>query len=61
MLEIVFFMGKKQHSMNLATYESFQSNIKNIRNFAEKRPEIMKAQIQQEFNLSDSYMQEVFG
>ncbi|MBR0025619.1 MAG: lamin tail domain-containing protein, partial [Clostridia bacterium] len=55
------FMGEKQHSMNIASYEGFERQIDSIRNFANKRPEVMKKQIQEEFGLSDSYMQEVFG
>ena len=32
-----------------------------MREFASGRPESLKQQIQKEFGLSDSYMQEVFG
>jgi hypothetical protein len=55
------FMGASQPSENLGTYNSFISQIDYLRKFANERPAIMKAQIQKEFKLTDSYMSEVFG
>ncbi len=55
------WMGVKQPGINVSSYDKFQSQIAIIREFAEKRPAAIKAQIQAEFGLSDSYMREVFG
>lgn len=46
---------------NVASYDGWIRNIEKIRNFAVKRPEIVKQHLQSELNLSDSYMKEVFG
>ena len=43
------------------TYEGFIKQVQIMREFASGRPESLKQQIQKEFGLSDSYMQEVFG
>lgn len=55
------FMGVKQPATNLGTYEGFQSEISKLRDFAQKRPEELKRQLQSNLGLSDSYMKEVFG
>lgn len=55
------FMGVKQPNTNLGTYEGFQSEISKLRDFAQKRPEELKRQLQSNLGLSDSYMKEVFG
>ncbi len=55
------FMGMPQPQQNLGSYNSFQSNIAYLKEFNEKRPAIIKAQLQQELGLSDAYMQEVFS
>lgn len=46
---------------NSASYEGFQSHVARLRRFAAARPTTMKRFIQEEFNLSDEYMKEVFG
>lgn len=55
------FMGVKQPNTNLGTYEGFQSEIIKLKDFAQKRPEELKRQLQSNLGLSDSYMKEVFG
>lgn len=55
------FMGVKQPATNLGTYEGFQSEISKLKDFAQKRPEEIKRQLQSNLGLSDSYMKEVFG
>ena len=55
------FMGEKQPAENLGTYDSFQREIESLKTFAKERPAALRSQIQKEFGLSDSYMQEVFG
>jgi hypothetical protein len=55
------FMGVNQVSMNVSNYDKFLSEIQKIRTFAEKRPDVIKQQLQAAFSLSDSYMSEVFG
>lgn len=55
------FMGVKQPNTNLGTYEGFQSEISKLRDFAQRRPEELKRQLQSNLGLSDSYMKEVFG
>lgn len=55
------FMGVKQPNTNLGTYEGFQSEISKLKDFAQKRPEEIKRQLQSKLGLSDSYMKEVFG
>lgn len=55
------FMGVKQPNTNLGTYEGFQSEISKLKDFAQKRPEELKRQLQSNLGLSDSYMKEVFG
>lgn len=55
------FMGVKQPNTNLGTYEGFQSEISKLKEFAQKRPEELKRQLQSNLGLSDSYMKEVFG
>ena len=55
------FMGVKQPSTNLGTYEGFQSEISKLKDFAQRRPEELKRQLQSNLGLSDSYMKEVFG
>lgn len=55
------FMGVKQPNTNLGTYEGFQSEISKLRDFAQRRPEEIKRQLQSNLGLSDSYMKEVFG
>lgn len=55
------FMGVKQPATNLGTYEGFQSEISKLKEFAQKRPEELKRQLQSNLGLSDSYMKEVFG
>ena len=55
------FMGVKQPNTNLGTYEGFQSEISKLKDFAQKRPEEIKRQLQSNLGLSDSYMKEVFG
>lgn len=55
------FMGVKQLDENLGDYEKFQSEIERVRKFCAGRNASIKAQLQKEFSLSDSYMQEVFG
>ena len=51
----------KQPNTNLVTYEGFQSEISKLKDFAQKRPEEIKRQLQSNLGLSDSYMKEVFG
>ena len=55
------FMGVKQPNTNLGTYEGFQSEISKLKEFAQKRPEELKRQLQSNLGLSDTYMKEVFG
>ena len=55
------FMGVKQPNTNLGTYEGFQSEISKLKDFAQRRPEDLKRQLQSNLGLSDSYMKEVFG
>ena len=55
------FMGVKQHGEVLGSYDGFLRHVENMRYFAENRPASIKKQLQAEFGLSDSYMQEVFG
>ena len=55
------FMGVKQPATNLGSYEGFQSEISKLKEFAQKRPEELKRQLQSNLGLSDSYMKEVFG
>ncbi|MBQ2661234.1 MAG: lamin tail domain-containing protein [Clostridia bacterium] len=46
---------------NVASYSGWLRNVEKIRNFAKERPAIVKKHLQQELNLSDSYMKEVFS
>ena len=55
------FMGVKQPATNLGSYEGFQSEISKLKDFAQRRPEELKRQLQSNLGLSDSYMKEVFG
>lgn len=55
------FMGMPQPKENMGSYKSFQTNIAYLKEFNEKRPAIIKAQLQKELGLSDAYMQEVFS
>lgn len=55
------FMGVKQPNTNLGSYEGFQSEISKLKDFAQRRPEELKRQLQSNLGLSDSYMKEVFG
>jgi len=55
------FRGVILRDISQGSYEGFQRHVSIVREFAEKRPSIIKAQLQKEFNLSDAYMQEVFG
>lgn len=55
------FMGVRQPRTNLGSYEGFQSEISKLKDFAQKRPEEIKRQLQSNLGLSDSYMKEVFG
>ena len=55
------FMGVRQPRTNLGSYEGFQSEISKLKEFAQKRPEEIKRQLQSNLGLSDSYMKEVFG
>ena len=55
------FMGMTQHSEVRGTYEGFLRQVEIMRDFAAGRPDSLKKQLQTEFGLSDSYMQEVFG
>lgn len=55
------FMGVKQPATNLGSYEGFQSEISKLKDFAQKRPDELKRQLQSNLGLSDSYMKEVFG
>lgn len=55
------FMGRTQVKENLASYNTFKTHIQKIRTFAEKRPDVIKQELQSMFNLSDAYMSEVFG
>ncbi len=54
------FMGMPQPAENSGSYNSFQTNVAYLKEFNEKRPGVIKAQLQQELGLSDAYMQEVF-
>lgn len=54
------FMGMKQRNEVLGDYDKFTREIQKIRTFANDRPASIKAQLKQEFNLSDSFMREVF-
>lgn len=54
------FMGMPNDA-NTATYQGWLRNVEKIRNFAVERPAIVKKHLQQELNLSDEYMKEVFG
>lgn len=54
-------LGHPVDSDNISSYQTFQSYIKRTRDFAQKRPEIVKNMFKTEFNLSDDYMKEVFG
>ncbi len=55
------FMGVKQNSQVLGTYEGFEREIARIKDFAQKRPDEIKKQLKSVLGLSDSYMAEVFG
>jgi len=55
------FMGRTQVKENLASYDTFKTHIQKIRTFAEKRPDVIKQELQSVFDLSDAYMSEVFG
>ena len=55
------FMGVKQPNTTQGTYEGFQSEISKLKDFAQRRPEELKRQLQSNLGLSDSYMKEVFG
>lgn len=55
------FMGVRQPRTNLGSYEGFQSEISKLKDFAQRRPEELKRQLQSNLGLSDSYMKEVFG
>ncbi|MDL2257927.1 lamin tail domain-containing protein [Eubacteriales bacterium OttesenSCG-928-K08] len=55
------FNGADADPFNRSSYQTFIKKIEEIRQFIDGRPAEMKAQIKAEFNLSDSYMQEVFG
>ncbi|NLB61253.1 MAG: hypothetical protein GX802_02320 [Clostridiales bacterium] len=46
---------------NYSTFDRYQKGIDYIKSFIKDRPAIVKQQIQEEFNLSDEYMAEVFG
>lgn len=55
------FMGVKQSTTVLGTYEGFLRQVEKMRSFADNRPAFLKSHIQSELSLSDSYMREVFG
>ncbi len=55
------FMGVTQRAEVLASVSGFETHIQRVRDFANDRPDIIKAQLQSTYGLSDSYMQEVFG
>ena len=55
------FMNVKQHSEVLGTYDSFVRQVDYLREFVQKRPAVIKAQLKSELGLSDAYMREVFG
>ncbi|MDR1620604.1 MAG: lamin tail domain-containing protein [Clostridiales bacterium] len=55
------FMGQRQIKEVLGTYEGFIKEVQRVRDFVDARPAALKKQIQKEFSLTDSYMQEVFG
>ncbi|MDL2218519.1 lamin tail domain-containing protein [Christensenellaceae bacterium OttesenSCG-928-M15] len=55
------FMGVTQRAEVKGTYEGFVKSVERVREFVNARPAELKKQIQQEFSLSESYMQEVFG
>lgn len=55
------WLGVKQPDVNISSYDTFVKHVEIMREFAQKRPESLKKQIQKEFGLSDAYMQEVFG
>ena len=55
------FMGVKQLEEVKGDYARFESQMERMRQFVQGRSEALKRIYQQEFGLSDSYMQEVFG
>jgi len=55
------FMGQPQHEECQGDYEDFVKNAERIKKFAEERPAMIKADLKNALELSDSYMQEVFG
>ncbi len=55
------WLGIKQPAINISDYKEFQDQIALVRKFANERPDAIKAQLQAEFGLTDSYMREVFG
>lgn len=55
------FMGVTQRNEVKGTYEGFIKAVDAVRTFVNDRPAELKKQIQQEFGLSEGYMQEVFG
>ena len=55
------FMGMPQPQENFGSYNSFTTNVAYLKEFTQKRPGVIKAQLQQELGLSDAYMQEVFS
>ncbi len=55
------FMGTYQRAEVISRPSVFYSHVDMVRNFTDKRPDIVKRHIQNYFRLSDDYMQEVFG
>jgi len=55
------FMGKTQIDHNVSSMSSFEKHVSRVRDFANKRPAIIKAELQSQLGLSDAYMKEVFG
>lgn len=55
------FMGQTQHQEVLGDYERFVREKERLLEFAEKRPDFIKKNLQEELGLSSSYMEEVFG
>lgn len=47
--------------MNYSSYETFVKHINEMKTFAKKRRSVVISQIQDEFDLSDKYIEEVFG
>lgn len=55
------FMGETQIANNVSSMSSWEKHVERVRNFANDRPEIIKAELKSQLGLSDAYMREVFG